>query len=115
MSRPPATLRKVGRVLVLLAFFLVCQRATQTARALLGAGAVPFPRSVPPGIWAQNLLVARRAKADGTLGRGEAEDHEDVKGPLQPREDEDKASEKDQDEVEEATTEAFLLVRASQF
>ena len=26
-----------------------------------------------------------------------------------------KASEKDQDEVEEATTEAFLLVRASQF
>ena len=25
MSRPPATLRKVGRVLVLLALFLACQ------------------------------------------------------------------------------------------
>ena len=44
MSRPPATSRKVGRVLVLLALFLVCLRATQTALALLGAGAVPFPR-----------------------------------------------------------------------
>mmetsp|Transcript_50881 Transcript_50881/g.105932 ORF Transcript_50881/g.105932 Transcript_50881/m.105932 type:complete len:260 (+) Transcript_50881:71-850(+) len=94
MSRPPATSRKVRRVLVLpalLALFLLCLRATQTARALLGAGAVPFPRSVPPGIWARNLLVARRAKADGTLDGGEAEDEEDVKAP----------SEKD--EVEEAT------------
>eukprot|EP00439_Symbiodinium_sp_Y106_P012614 s7064_g1.t2 len=61
------------------------RRASQTARALLGAGAVPFPRSVPPGIWARNLLVARRAEVGGTLDRGEA-------------------SEKDQ--VEEATTEA---------
>eukprot|EP00439_Symbiodinium_sp_Y106_P008561 s7546_g1.t1 len=67
------------------------RRAAQTARALLGAGAVQFPRSVPPGIWARNLLVARRAKADGTLDGGEAEDEEDVKAP----------SEKD--EVEEAT------------
>ena len=33
------------------------------------------------GIWAHNLLVARRAKADGTLDRGEAEHNEDVKGP----------------------------------
>ena len=41
MSRPPATSRKVGRVLVLLALFLVCLRATQTALALLGAGAFP--------------------------------------------------------------------------
>ena len=62
MSRPPTTSRKVGRVLVLLALFLVClpepkttawvlevfpsnvRRATQTARAFLGAGAVQFPR-----------------------------------------------------------------------
>jgi len=55
-------------------------------------------RSVPPGIWARNLLVARRAEAgsrdrekfsvklmscraeaDGTLDGGEAEDEEDVK------------------------------------
>eukprot|EP00439_Symbiodinium_sp_Y106_P002141 s8458_g1.t1 len=82
MSRPPATSRRVRRVLVLpalLALFLLCLRATQTARALLGAGAVPFPRSVPPGTWARNLLVARRAKVGGTLGRGEAENNEDDK------------------------------------
>eukprot|EP00439_Symbiodinium_sp_Y106_P012474 s11982_g1.t2 len=56
--------------------FLACRRATQTARALLGAGAVPFPRSVPPGIWAcNNLLVARRAKADGIFdGEGNEDD-----------------------------------------
>ncbi|CAE7210443.1 unnamed protein product [Symbiodinium sp. CCMP2592] len=85
MSRPPATSRKVR----LLALFLVSLRATQTARALLGAGAVPFPRSVPPGIWAHNLL-ARRAKADGTLDGGEAEDKEDIKAA------------KEKDDVEEA-------------
>ncbi|CAE7233932.1 unnamed protein product [Symbiodinium natans] len=44
MSRPPATSRKVGRAVVLLALFWVSLRATQTAWALLGAGAVPFPR-----------------------------------------------------------------------
>ncbi|CAE7346774.1 unnamed protein product [Symbiodinium sp. CCMP2592] len=95
MSRPPATSRKVGRVLVLpalLALFLVCLRAPQTARALLGAGAVPFPRSVPPRIWARNLLVARRAEAEG---------NEDDKGPLEPRDSKSKAP-KEKDDVEEA-------------
>eukprot|EP00439_Symbiodinium_sp_Y106_P065833 s1500_g10.t1 len=107
MSRPPATSRKVRRVLVLPV--LLALRATQTARALLGAGAVPFPRSVPPGTWARNLLVARRARADGTLDRGEAEDNEDDKakrvccGVVVS---DGAPSEKDQDDVEEASTEA---------
>eukprot|EP00439_Symbiodinium_sp_Y106_P065094 s1056_g10.t1 len=96
------------------------RRATQTARALLGAGAVPSPRSVPPGIWARNFLVARRAKDDGPLDRGEAEDHEDVKAaPSQTTETVEDAKkgitgkkassakyEDEVEEVEEATTEA---------
>ena len=60
------------------------------------SGAQARARSVPPGIWAQNSLVARRAEAgrrdrekfsaklmscraeaDGTLDGGEAEDNEE--------------------------------------
>ena len=62
------------------------------------SGAQARARSVPPGIWARNLLVARRAEAgrrdrekfsaklmscraeaDGTLDGGEAESNEDDK------------------------------------
>ena len=111
MSRPPATSRKLRRVLVLLALFLLCLPESKTSalnsvrgvpeqlqassadgagfawsggRALSKVGVVIYiyiyiyiyfymawraedvqarARSVPPGIWARNLLVARRAKA----------------------------------------------------
>ncbi|CAE7442735.1 unnamed protein product [Symbiodinium sp. CCMP2592] len=131
MSRPPATSRKLRRVLVLLALFLTCQpepktgalnsvrgvreqfrQATQTARALLGAGAVPFSRSVPAGIWARSLLVARRAEADGTLDGGEAEDNEEKRVCRQHMSFrvspclEASSAKYEVEEVEEATTQA---------
>ncbi|CAE7293531.1 unnamed protein product [Symbiodinium sp. CCMP2592] len=110
MSRPPATSRKLRRVLVLLALFLTCQQATQTARALLGAGAVPFSRSVPAGIWARSLLVARRAEADGTLDGGEAvpsQTAETVEDATQGITGKKASSAKyEVEEVEEATTQA---------
>ncbi|CAE7383587.1 unnamed protein product [Symbiodinium sp. CCMP2592] len=108
MSRPPATSRKLRSVLVLLALFLVCEPEPKTG-ALNSVRGVPeqLQASIADGAgfaWSGGRALS---KADGPLDRGEAEDHEDVKAP----------SEKDQDEVEEATTEALpgLLVRASQF
>ena len=58
MSRPPATLRKVGRVLVLLALFLACQPEPKT-------GALNSVRGVPEQLQASNADGAGFAWSGG--------------------------------------------------
>ena len=58
MSRPPATLRKVGRVLVLLALFLACQPEPKT-------GALNSVRGVPEQFQASNADGAGFAWSGG--------------------------------------------------
>ncbi|CAE7329193.1 unnamed protein product [Symbiodinium sp. CCMP2592] len=98
MSRPPATSRKLRRMLVLLALFLTCQPEPKTGalNSVRGGVREQLQASNADGegfAWSWGRAVS---KADGTLDGGEAEDNED------PCLEASSAKE----EVEEATTQA---------
>ncbi|CAE7585860.1 unnamed protein product [Symbiodinium sp. CCMP2592] len=101
MSRPPATSRKVGRVVVLLVLFLLCLPEPKT-RDLNSVRSVPEQLQASKADSAGFAWTGGRApsKADGTLDGGEAEDHEDVKGSRE--DDNETKAPKGKDDVEEA-------------